>query len=316
MPQNAPLMFPPDIGNGFPAIQYQLYKFRDRDYVIDTVNDESGRVDRNFAQSVGGNVLGWVNQTVRDNTTVGSLGQTSETDEGNNDDVFYVEEEILITADDTTRIPSTTSPGNVMAPPVALGSIYLPLPNNVQNAYDIDWKMEDMELLTEIRKALDYFNNEQYSAALKSIGTGLYSILFGGIDRNLGTASPNPRKQAIFYSVEPRSFNFTHVFTPKSAQEASTIRQIVGTFAKFSLPSGSVNDALWQFPYEWRISFLNTKGYPEISYCVCKNVTIDYNQSGNQIMSDGHPHQMTLSLNFLETDLRRQESVGIQGFQF
>jgi hypothetical protein len=312
------LVFPPDLRSSanYPSICYEIVKFRDRNYVVDTVTDESGTVttstpvDNSLEGSIIGdvidfgidkvtNVSNWLDRNFP--SAFGGAGAGSASTE-------------------TEPVATVTDPGEYERIAAAaenfqrLGAIYLPLPQAVNNQYDIGWRMAEMQLTEIARMAA---NSGNWRDALTNIVTGAYGSILGGIERNLGHLSPNPRKQAIFDSIDPRNFSFTHVFTPKSAEEAVTIDGIIQQLAYHALPDGSRTSALWQFPDEFKITFLNTKGFPQIGYCVCRNISIDYSsQGGLSIHDDGYPTQMTVTMSFMETDLRRKTSVGMQGMSF
>ena len=142
----------------------------------------------------------------------------------------------------------------------------------------------------------------------------LFKLLSAPIDKKLfaGRKTANPKKQAFFNGIEPRTFSFNYTFAPQSEAEANTIQSIIKQFTVNSLPStDGVNDILFNFPAEYLISFENVKGFPIISSCVCTGVATNYSPSTMQLLKSGHTVQIGLSLSFTETDVRTSEDPGV-----
>lgn len=192
---------------------------------------------------------------------------------------------------------------------IYLDTIHLPLPDNVQNGYAPNWEMTDLRIIEGIRDVLQASGMSEIATIA---GGAVLSVTVGDMMKKIAAKTPNPKKQAIFNGIEARGFSFNWTFIPYSQQEAETIDNIIKTFTMHSLPNlEKPSDAFYDFPAEFGITFNNVKGFPKLSYCVCVGVNVGYSQSNTQIMSDGYATQTTLSLSFLETDLRTKTRPGI-----
>ena len=191
-------------------------------------------------------------------------------------------------------------------------SFYLPLPSDISNAYSLNWEMTGLKGAATL---LEFFDNTKNGSGMGAVGNSLgdfAGILFDRSAQILTRQTPNPKKQALFNGVEPRTFTFQYTFSPHSIKEAKKIEDIIERFTNYSLPSlENNNSAFFQFPHEFEIRFHNVAGFPKLSQCVCTNVQTNYNPSAVGLLESGHALQTSLSLTFLETDLRRKESAGI-----
>lgn len=194
-------------------------------------------------------------------------------------------------------------------PPTVLNTVYLPLPDNVQNNYSPSWEMTDLRFVQGIRELAAA--NGVLEGAMALVGT-IYSYTLGDLNKKVFSQTPNPKKQAIFQGIEPRYFSWQWTFLPYSQQESEVVENIIKAFTENSLPDlESSASTFFDFPSEYAISFRNVKGFPTPGYCVCNGVNVSYSQSNTQIMEDGHASQITLSLSFMETDLRTKRKPGL-----
>lgn len=246
------IRYPLDLGhkaeNNFPYMSFDIVKFRDRNFIVDSAPSSSGVID----------------------TYQGGDKSIKKT--------------------------------------IHIDTIYLPLPDNLQNSYNPSWEMTDMRAINTIRDVL----KTDVLSGFKMLGAEMTALAAGDMMKKLTFQTPNPKKQAIFNGIEPRQFSWQWSLIPYSKQESEVIDNIARTFTKHSLPDlGKSTDAFYDFPAEFGITFRNVKGFPILSYCVCQNVSIGYSQSNTQIMEDGRPSQITLSMSFLETDIRTKTRPGI-----
>ena len=256
-----------------PHVKINLVEFRDRTFITDTGPDESSSIE----------------DSVSDN----------------------FEETTGIDINDLTGGPtrsfSVVKPGKI----IDVGTVYLPLPTGLQNQYAIGWEMADMQLIESIK---DAFNNQDgFIGGLGNIGTGIASTLYGDIARRFTGSAPNPRKQAIFQSMEPRTFSFQYSFNPRSESEARDLQRILRSLKAFSLPSETQWRAFYDFPVEFKIQFGNVDkdSFPDPAYCVCTGITSNMDTEGRiQIMSDGRPATVNFSMEFLETELKTRQNPG------
>lgn len=190
-----------------------------------------------------------------------------------------------------------------------LDSVYLPLPNDIQNNYSLSWEMSD---LRGTKALVDLFSADGLSGAASSLYNNVPGLLFDKLAKVATAQTPNPKKQALFNGIEPRTFSFNWMFAPQSLREAEQIDRIVGVLTRHSLPSlETENSAFFQFPSEFIIEYHNVVGFPKSSTCVCTGVNINKSPNSVQLLQSGHTVQTQLSMTFLETELLRKQKPGL-----
>ena len=119
----------------------------------------------------------------------------------------------------------------------------------------------------------------------------------------------NPQIQMIFESIDFRTYQMSFTFTPYSAQEAQTVKEIIKLFRKHSMPQ-IVTQAAGMFfipPSVFDITFLyngqENKNLNKIARSVIESIDVNYAPDGWSAHDDGAPTQTTLTLNFKETFL-------------
>ncbi|NBX50145.1 hypothetical protein EBT25_09430 [bacterium] len=131
----------------------------------------------------------------------------------------------------------------------------------------------------------------------------------------LGVA-PNPMMAVIFDSVGFREHSFQYKFAPRNEKESATLRDIIKTFKKASLPGfQSGLDAMFTFPCQVDISFEGfAKGnqpYDILPGCVLKSFDVNYTPQGSPAFFAGTEASafVEISMSFMETKLYTAESV-------
>lgn len=119
----------------------------------------------------------------------------------------------------------------------------------------------------------------------------------------------NPQIQMIFEDIDFRTYQMSFTFTPYSAQEAQTVKEIIKLFRKHSMPQ-IVTQAAGMFfipPSVFDITFLyngqENRNLNKIARSVIESVDVNYAPDGWSAHDDGAPTQTTLTLNFKETFL-------------
>jgi len=119
----------------------------------------------------------------------------------------------------------------------------------------------------------------------------------------------NPQIQLLFEGIDFRTYQMSFTFTPYSAQEAKTVKEIIKLFRKHSMPQ-IVTQAAGMFfipPSVFDITFLyngqENKNLNKIARSVIESVDVNYAPDGWSAHDDGAPTQTTLTLNFKETFL-------------
>ena len=211
-----------------------------------------------------------------------------------------------------------------------VGTVVLPIPNNVTNSVSIDWSMEDFaggraalnaaaqidddigSLLRGGRSLKDYGatakNIAQNSgAAITSATTAALSNLL----QKTANIIANPKKQAFFSGVQPRQWIGEWIFTANNQAEATTIEAIIKTLTKYSLPAITTGALLFLFPMEFNIVFSGVLGFPKFDSMVCVGISTNYTPTTLQLLADGHAVQIVMSMAFLETTIRTQGRPGL-----
>ena len=155
--------------------------------------------------------------------------------------------------------------------------------------------------------------------------TGLISDDFGNIISQAAfDTAINPQVELLYSNPELRTFQFNFNFFPSSQREAESVDEIIRLFKYESAPALKENSSGRYFtpPGSFDIEFMyNGKmniNIPKISTCVLESVQVNYAPNGfsafeatppEQIVGkgDGMPTQITLQLNFRETEIITRE---------
>ena len=169
-------------------------------------------------------------------------------------------------------------------------------------------------------EAVNFSYEAQYNKLSLIDAASSVSKLVGGIAKGLenkavqaalykGGYVLNPQQQLLFESIDFREYEMDFVFTPYSAQEASTVNNIIKAFRRAAAPT-IVTEAAGMFftpPSIFQVDFkFNGHINPNLNKLkksVLTSVTVDYAPNGWAAMSDGQPVQTKLSLKFQEMEL-------------
>lgn len=201
--------------------------------------------------------------------------------------------------------------------------IVLPTPS-LTSTYSMQWDQEPMPLAAGVVEGLakvmsgDPAQPDMLGAFKNFISTGsdaLGTIIqktpeFGGYYSRLSGTAVNPRKEQLFKDVNFREFSFTYTFAPRSASEASTVREIIRQFKYHAHPSlrSEGGNFLYTYPSEFDIvHYFNNRINPNLprhATSILKNVSVNYAPNGHyNVNRDGFPSQIQLSLQFEEVAL-------------
>ena len=134
--------------------------------------------------------------------------------------------------------------------------------------------------------------------------------------RELSTATKtNAFRQALFESVDYRTFNFRYKFFPKSQKETDAIKQIIEMFKIHMHPELSPNKLFFIYPSEFEIRYFfkndENQYFHKIGTCALTDMQVDYGGDQFSSFEDGAPTEIGLSLTF-----RELEQVTTQGVQY
>ena len=144
------------------------------------------------------------------------------------------------------------------------------------------------------------------------------SGIAGGIESTFNFKA-NPYKEQTFQGLPFRPFEFTFIFRPRSAEEASITKQIISEFRAYAKPKykEGTTASIFKYPHEFRIKFLQlhngkyieNKNMPAIKYCICKGINVNYTPQGWRTLPNSSPVDIQLTLSFEETEVITQEDV-------
>lgn len=128
----------------------------------------------------------------------------------------------------------------------------------------------------------------------------------------------NPAIEAIFQSVDLRSFQYSFRFTPRSESEVRTVDNIIKLFKFHMLPALSPAEGFFISPSQFQIMYMyrqNENTYiPKLAKCVLTNMDVDYSPGEKFTTlkpdSDGaSPQHMKMKLQFSEMSIITKETV-------
>lgn len=130
----------------------------------------------------------------------------------------------------------------------------------------------------------------------------------------------NPQLQVLFKSVDLRTFQYQFSFTPTSEEEAKEIQKIITSFRMYSAPRINNNIAggrYFETPCTFGIEYQFLSGdsavinpyLHKIKDCVLQTVYVDYSPNGWTTFRDGMPTQITMILQFKETEVIDQDKI-------
>ena len=142
-------------------------------------------------------------------------------------------------------------------------------------------------------------------------GTQLVNRVFGQAD--------NPYMEVLFETMGVRTFTYNFTFAPKNQEERDDVQSIIQLFRFHMSPElQGAQSRFLTLPSEFDIHYMyiskdgtNSENdyYNRISTCVLENCTVDYTPGGVKSFADGSPTQITMSLQFKETETLTKEKI-------
>lgn len=291
------LKFPLDLGSAssaskYPFIHIQIVKFQERTLVTDAIVSSSRTWSRNSTEFT------------TQETGTGLKEDLDDYSNNSNPIERSVEkyENELAGREDGTFLPNYT---NVTVE----GDVFLPLPQNLTNDYQLTWEMSDQKLLNTITDSLDATSADE---GFKNMLQGTAAAMAGMMIQRVSPYTANPKKQALFHAIEPRTFSLNWTFSPQSYEEAKELDKIIKVLTIAALPSlRNKTDAVMGFPSEFMLTYYNTESLPKVHYCVCNSISGNMTPNTLQLLKSGHPVQVALAMSFTETSIRSKQEPGI-----
>jgi hypothetical protein len=130
----------------------------------------------------------------------------------------------------------------------------------------------------------------------------------------------NPQFEVVFSAMDMRTFQFDFTFTPKSPNEAETVREIIKLFRKHAAPNlyGGYEGRYFDVPSVFQIEYMHLEKRNEnlhkFAPCVLTSIVVDYApEVGWVTYNDGMPVKTRLTLMFKETEILTRDKID-QGY--
>lgn len=194
------------------------------------------------------------------------------------------------------------------------------------NVDDLLSKLGTQGTFNTLRDALVDTLGVKFAAGVTDLVTGgdLEGVIRKGTQRAL-----NPALEAIFQSVDLRTFSFNFRFTPRNERELDNAHAIIKLFKFHMLPERVQGQKIGRhliFPSEFEIQYMfqgtENKWYPFVKPCILESMDVTYGPGGESQhfnpskVAGGNapaPTEMNMTLNFTETEIITKESV-VEGY--
>ena len=202
---------------------------------------------------------------------------------------------------------SKASDGSVFTERI-LGSVFLPVPNSVNDANSCSWGQDTMnaaqiaasniamKTITEGAEAGMNSAQDVKDQAVKQGGADVKDALAqyfqgqatgvkGILARTKGQVI-NPNMELIFNGPQLRPFNFTFKMSPRDERESITIKKIIRMFKQSMAPQRSEASLFLKAPNTYKLQFLEGssrehKFLPKIKECAMTGFNVNYTPDGN-----------------------------------
>ena len=198
-------------------------------------------------------------------------------------------------------------------------SLYMPDTVNITNHASYN----NTSIMGAVQEALGLVSRIPVVGALASVPNIALSALNSN-PAKLALATQglaiNPKNQLLFEGIDFRTYQLSFTFTPYSAEEAETVKQIIKTFKMHAAPTIVTQSAGMFFrpPSTVSVQFMyNGKENPNIAKVaesVIESIDVNYAPNGWAAHDNGAPVQTTLTINFKEIQLIDSEMIKNQGF--
>ena len=146
-------------------------------------------------------------------------------------------------------------------------------------------------------------------------GLGLINKAFGQAD--------NPYMEVLFDKMALRTFNYNFKFAPKNKDERDDVQKIIQLFRFHMAPEvKGGNNRFLTLPSTFDIHYMfqqedgkasENDFYNRIATCVLESCNVNYTPDGVKSFRDGSPTQITMELQFKETELLTKDRIN-EGF--
>ena len=133
----------------------------------------------------------------------------------------------------------------------------------------------------------------------------------------------NPYMEVLFDKMALRTFTYNFTFAPRNEDETFDVQKIIQMFRFHMSPElKGANNRFLTLPSTFDIHYMyqmedgvatENDFYNKIATCVLESCTVDYTPGGVRSFANGAPTQITMALQFKETELLTKERVN-EGF--
>ena len=213
-----------------------------------------------------------------------------------------------------------------------LGSVVLPIPNNISDTNSMDWGSDDMNALeaalaaaaftgiTEgIGKGISSFGDSMKAflgddTSGKALGATFAAGAVGGDGAKLLSraegAVVNPNLELLFNGPQLRPFNFTFKLAAREKKESEQIIKILNFFKRGSSAIKTESNLFLKAPHTFSIQYLHMgqggKDHPfigRIKECALQSITTSYTPEGQYAtFSDGVMVSYQITMQFSELE--------------
>jgi len=211
------------------------------------------------------------------------------------------------------------------------GTIALPVPANLQTAYNIQYDTPELGMAGQ---AIKPFDRNMYGIQGMDNGTTGQNIAqsalgvaatFGGAESLLSNPlargalkvgfgiAVNPQKIVLLHGVNFRRHQFTYRLSPRNLDESRRINKIIQKFKYHAHPGLAGGPLFFRYPEFFEIT-TNSNYTFNIGPSVLETITVDYHGQGfpayhrDKNENEGNaPAEVILSLSFLETEILTKE---------
>ena len=201
---------------------------------------------------------------------------------------------------------SKVSDGSVFTERI-LGSVFLPVPNAVNDANSCSWGQDTMNAgqimasdiamkaiggegaIDATEKGIDAakgVGGDEVKDALKQYFVGQATGVKGILSRTEGKVI-NPNMELIFNGPQLRPFNFTWKMSPRSEAESIVIKKIIRMFKQSMAPQRTEAQLFLRAPNTYKLQFIHAATrkehdfLPLIKECAMTGFNVNYTPDGN-----------------------------------
>jgi hypothetical protein len=192
-----------------------------------------------------------------------------------------------------------------------LGTITLPIPGGINDSNGVTWADDSLDSLkgifADIARSFMGDGGEAAAGAAErgaseaGAGDGLEQTLIGRMaeaatgssrimQRQYGSI-PNPNLELLFDAPTLRDFAFNFRFTPRTPEEAKTVRFIIRSFKRAMSVKRSISSLLLKSPHTFAISYVTSnQQHPYLNKfkeCALTNCSVNYTPDGTYMTYGG-----------------------------